>query len=125
MSTEQKYVGRGNLATSPGQTANSKATTSPASDERRNNSRVYQAQTDLLSLVDSFLELDSPIIAITDFMEEWLTAPPSQLADGSYFNNTLKSALRLISFLSELRDLSQKLERAERITQQEKEVSRG
>lgn len=127
MNTVQSTVGKGSYANPLEQTeVLNPQTDATASNPplMLDNRQVLAAQTQLLDLIDSFMELDSPIVVITDFIEVWLSAKPDQMLD-SYFRTYLNSALRLIAFLSELRDSHATLVRVEEITRSQKEVSNG
>jgi hypothetical protein len=63
---------------------------------------VYEVQTRLLELVDAYMDHTSPIVAINDLLEKWLTSAPVDLSDPMN-KHQLSMILRLIDFLVELK----------------------
>ncbi|GAB4017102.1 hypothetical protein [Spirosoma koreense] len=112
MNTEQNYVGRGSIASPIEQTAKNKAQSPISPDDRQLvDKAVYDAQTALIDAVDAYLDWQSPIQAINELLEFWLTSSPANLSLEAN-KNRLHLILRLVNFLIELKDCNHSLRAA-------------
>ena len=130
MNTEQNYVGKGNYANNPPQT-DATASKSPSTPDNRpgipisREALAWEYQNKLLMLVDSYLEWTSPILAITELLEGWLTTPPIDLSN-EHNQHQLGSVLKLIDFMTELRDAHDAwLTYTNDVNKEKKEVNNG
>lgn len=63
----------------------------------------YEAQERLLDVVDEYLQTVSPVSAINNLLEYWLTTPPVDLSNTVNYRQ-LHTVLQLINFLVMLKD---------------------
>jgi hypothetical protein len=110
MSTEQNYVGRGNYANTPPQTAKNGPQTPSMPDGRADvlvSADAYEIQTRLLTLIDDFWGkggIYGPVEVINNLLYRWLTMPTTSL-ELDVNRNQLHSGLALVNFLTELYEL--------------------
>lgn len=105
MSTGQKYSGKGDSTTSLEQTAQftPPATRLPNQDAHI-DPHVYQAQTRLLELADSFVAIgftEGPIQAVDRLLTHWMSTSVEELSAANN-KDQLHCILLLIDFLGEL-----------------------